>query len=134
MKKTEYHPFLSTFNTGDNEGKNSKWGAATSKSPHNNSFVKIAVGASIIAVVLSIIVCVVIYKFRESRRRRKTPLNKLWNSRDLNPDDVEDVEEIEPVPSNANSYDLIGVPRIPNKSIPLLDELQMEQGSSEVDA
>lgn len=67
MKKTEYHPFLSTFNTGDNEGKNSKWGAATSKSPHNNSFVKIAVGASIIAVVLSIIVCVVIYKFRESR-------------------------------------------------------------------
>ncbi|KAK2563889.1 hypothetical protein P5673_012897 [Acropora cervicornis] len=115
---------------GDNEGKKTNWGAATSKSTHNDSFVKIAAGTSTAIALVLFIVCVVIYKLRESRRRREIPLNEVWNSRDLNPDDV---EEIEPIPSNANSYDEIGVPRIPNTSIPLLHELQIEQGSSEVD-
>ncbi|XP_044172768.1 receptor-type tyrosine-protein phosphatase F-like isoform X2 [Acropora millepora] len=114
---------------GDNEGKKTNWGAATSKNTHNDLFVKMVAGTST-AIAVLFIVCVVIYKLRESRRRREIPLNEMWNSRDLNPDDV---EEIEPIPSNANSYDEIGVPRIPNTSIPLLHELQIEQGSSEVD-
>ncbi|XP_074609534.1 uncharacterized protein LOC141863726 isoform X2 [Acropora palmata] len=115
---------------GDNEGKKTNWGAATSTSTHNDSFVKIAAGTSTAIALVLFIVCVVIYKLRESRRRREIPLNEVWNSRNLNPDDV---EEIQPIPSNANSYDEIGVPRIPNTSIPLLHELQIEQGSSEVD-
>lgn len=115
---------------GDNEGKKTNWGAATSKNTHNDSFVKIAAGTSTAIALVLIIVCVVICKLRESRRRREIPLKEMWNSRDLNPDDV---EEIEPIPSNANSYDEIGVPRIPNTSIPLLHELQIEQGSSEAD-
>ena len=67
MKKNEHHPFLSTFNTGDNEGKKTNWGAATSTSTHNDSFVKIAAGTSTAIALVLFIVCVVIYKLRESR-------------------------------------------------------------------
>ena len=66
MKKSEHHPFLSTFNTGDNEGKKTNWGAATSKNTHNDSFVKMVAGTST-AIAVLFIVCVVIYKLRESR-------------------------------------------------------------------
>ena len=67
MKKTEHHPFLSTLNTGDNEGKKTNWGAATSKNTHNDSFVKMVAGTITAIALVLIIVCVVIYKLRESR-------------------------------------------------------------------